>query len=162
LWSEIFFYFSFAANYTELFTYTDEDVSLERVGLWDRDVVEVFLNPFPEKINTYWEFEVAPNNQWVDLAIDLQKKPFYDASWASGFEHAVRIDHQKKVWYCEARIPVKAFGLERLNVGAVWRINFYRCDGVGDDTRRRFLAWSPTFEPSFHVPQRFGLISFEK
>ncbi len=161
LWSENFLYFAFTSYFTELFIYENEDVSLERVGLWDRDVVEVFLNPFPEKINTYWEFEVAPNNQWVDLAIDLDKNPFYDASWNSGFEHAALIDHTAKFWYCEMRIPIQAFGLDRIKKGTQWRINYYRCDGVGDDTRRRFLAWSPTFKPSFHLPQCFGLIRFE-
>lgn len=161
LWSETFLYFAFTAHFTELFTYKDEDVSQKRVGLWDRDVVEVFLNPFPERINVYWEFEVAPNNQWVDLAINLDKSPFYDAGWASGFEHAARIDNSKKIWYCEMRIPINALGIARINAGAQWRINYYRCDGPGNDTRRRFLAWSPTYEPSFHVPQRFGLICFE-
>lgn len=160
LWSETFLYFAFTAHFTELFTYAFEDASQERVGLWDRDVVEVFLNPFPERINVYWEFEVAPNNQWVDLAIDLDQNPFFDASWNSGFEHATRIDHEKKIWYCEMRIPVNSFGIDRIKADAQWRINFYRCDGLGDDTRRRFLAWSPTYEPSFHVPQHFGLIRF--
>lgn len=162
LWSETYLYFIFSSHYTKLYTYAGEDVSRERVGLWDRDVVEIFLNPIPERLNTYWEFEVAPNNQWVDLAIDLDKRPFYDASWDSGFEHATRVDELNNIWYCEMRIPLAAFGVDLIDPGTEWRINYCRCDGPGDDTQRRFLAWSPTLERSFHVPQRFGLIRFEK
>jgi hypothetical protein len=41
----------------------------------------------------------------------------------------------------------------------VWRINLFRCVGVGDD---RYLAWQPTYtaEPSFHVPEVFGWLDF--
>ena len=53
--------------------------------LWDKDVVEVFINPFPGQINTYFEFEVAPNNQWIDLAINLDNEPVLDVNWDSGF-----------------------------------------------------------------------------
>lgn len=162
LWSETFLYFAFWLHYTELFTYSGEDVSLERIGLWDRDVIEIFINPFPERMNTYWEFEVAPNNQWVDLAINLDKLPFYDATWNSGFEHAARVNDADRIWHCEMRIPLAALSVNQINPGTEWRINYYRCDGPGHDKRRRFLAWSPTLERSFHVPQRFGRIRFEK
>jgi len=73
LWSNTYLYFAFWSKYTELYTYAGEEVSQERWGLWERDVVEVFINPFPDRMNTYFELEVAPNNQWVDLAIDLEK-----------------------------------------------------------------------------------------
>lgn len=162
LWSETFIYFAFRSRYTELFTYAEEDAEAERVGLWDRDVVEVFINPFPERMNVYWEFEVAPNNQWVDLAIDLDQQQFYDAQWDSGFEHAARVIEAERLWLCELRIPLAAFGVSALAPGTEWRINYYRCDGPGDDTRRRFLAWSPTLEQSFHVPRRFGRLCFER
>lgn len=162
LWSETYVYFAFWSRYTQLFTYVGEDPNVERVGLWDRDVVEVFVNPFPERANVYWEFEVAPNNQWVDLAINLDEQPFYDAGWNSNFEHAVRTVEREKVWLCEMRIPLHAFGISRIEPGAEWRLNYYRCDGPGDDTERRFLAWSPTLERSFHVPRRFGRLRFER
>lgn len=39
-----------------------------------------------------------------------------------------------------------------------WRINFYRYDyPEGPGGRYELTAWSPTHEPSFHVPSRFGV-----
>ena len=42
-------------------------------GLWNLDVCEVFLAPNPEQPNRYFEFEVAPTGEWIDLAV--QAKP---------------------------------------------------------------------------------------
>src|SRR5215467_2847081 len=91
LWTDTHIYFAFSSRYDSLNIYEGEDPKVERWQLWDRDVVEVFLNPQPERVNHYFEFEVAPNNQWIDLEIDKTKDPFNDASWNSGFEHATRI-----------------------------------------------------------------------
>lgn len=165
-WTPSNVYFAFWNDYTELNTYQGEDPAVERWKLWDRDVVEVFINPIPERMNLYWEFEVAPNNQWVDLEIDLDLraagKNMSNAAWNSGFLHAARIDAARKQWYCEMRIPVAPMGVKQVRAGMQWRLNFYRADGLGDDTKRRFLSWSPTFGGTFHKPERFGAIRFEK
>jgi alpha-galactosidase len=160
LWSKSFVYFAFRSNYTELNMFEGKDGSVQTWGLWNRDVVEVFINPFPDRINQYWEFEVAPNNLWIDLAIDLDKDPFHDSGWYSGFQHATRIETRLARWDCEMRIPVSSMDVGEVLPGTEWRINFFRCDGLGDDSKRRFLAWIPTLDESFHVPSRFGLIRF--
>jgi hypothetical protein len=163
LWSATYVYFAFRCQYATLNVYEGEDVAKERWGLWKRDVVEVFINPEPQRVNHYYEFEVAPNNQWIDLEIDKDKNPFNDASWDSHFDHATRVDRKDHVWTCEMRIPVKAMGVESVSPGLQWRVNFYRGDGPGDDTQRRFLCWSTIPEgKTFHVPTRFGVIRFLK
>jgi len=141
-----------------------KDPSKDFWTLWDRDVVEIFLNPQPERMKHYYEFEVAPNNLWIDLEIDLDKDPFADAQWNSEFEHATQINPQKHVWTCELRISVRALGLAQLTADTEWRINFFRADGLGDDTQRRFLSWSLVHNDtnSFHAPASFGLIRFVK
>ena len=63
LWTDDSVYFAFSARYASLNIYAGEDPAKERWQLWERDVVEVFLNPQPERVNHYYEFEVAPNNQ---------------------------------------------------------------------------------------------------
>src|SRR5215467_8812076 len=103
-WTADFVYFAFSCKYDSLNVYQGEDISKERWELWNRDVAEVFLNPQPENISHYYEFEVAPNNQWIDLEIEKKKDPFNDASWNSGFEHATSIDTGKHVWSLELRI----------------------------------------------------------
>ncbi len=164
LWSPAYLYVAYRCKYTTLNIYEGEDPAKERWELWNRDVVEVFVNPRPEHLNQYYEFEVAPNNQWIDLIIDLDKKPMNDAGWNSGWEHATQIDAQKHVWTCEMRIPVRAMEVEALQPNLEWRVNFYRADGPGPDPQRRFLSWSPIqgSKHTFHAPSSFGLIRFVK
>jgi len=163
-WTATHVYFAFQCKYTTLNVYEGEDPAKERWELWNRDVVEVFANPEPERLNHYYEFEVAPNNQWIDLEIDLDKHPFNDAGWNSEFEHATRVDPQSRVWTCEMRIPVRTLNVRLMEANTEWRINFYRADGPGDDAQRRFLSWSPirSEKRTFHTPTSFGLVRFVK
>jgi hypothetical protein len=163
LWTPAYVYFAYRCKYTSLNLYDSKDTSKDFWQLWDRDVVEVFLNPQPERMRHYYEFEVAPNNLWIDLEIDLDKKPFGNAQWDSGFEHATHIDEKQHVWTCEMRIPVAPMqGGKELHANAEWRLNLFRADGLGNDTQRRFLSWSPVHNDnnSFHAPWSFGVIRF--
>jgi hypothetical protein len=160
-WTVNYVYFAFRCKYTALNIYEGEDIAKERWELWNRDVVEVFANPQPERVNHYYEFEVSPNNQWIDLEIDKDKDPFNDAGWDSHFEHATRVDEKNKIWTCEMRIPVSTMGVRSLRADREWRINFYRADGPGGNSQRRHMCWSTIPEGrSFHVPTRFGIIRF--
>lgn len=163
VWSGAHIYFAFRSAYTELNIYEGEDPANERWELWERDVVEIFLNPRPEHVNQYYEFEVAPNNQWIDLVIDKDQDPFNDASWDSGFEHATRIDERARVWTSEMKIPLAALGVKKIEPGAEWRVNYYRADGKGGREERRYMSWSTIPEGrTFHTPTRFGIIQFVK
>jgi len=159
VWTATHIYFLFSCRYDSLNVYQGEDPKVERWQLWDRDVAEVFLNPQPERVNHYYEFEVAPNNQWIDLEIDKNKNPFTNAAWNSGFDHATRIDAKNHVWTAEMRIPVSSMNVGAIHPGVEWRANFFRAAGEGDDDRRKFLAWSIILEgKTFHVPTRFGIL----
>jgi alpha-galactosidase len=159
-WTDKYIYFAFWCRYEALNTYEGEDISKERWELWNRDVVEVFLNPHPERVTHYYEFEVAPNNQWIDLEIEKNNKPFNDPTWNSGFEHATRVDSKNHVWTAEMRIPLQAIKVDSIRAGAKWRVNFFRAAGQGTDDHRRFLAWSAIPDgATFHVPTRFGILT---
>jgi alpha-galactosidase len=165
LWTPAYVYFAYRCKYTILNLFEGKDPSKDVWTLWDRDVVEVFLNPHPERMKHYYEFEVAPNNLWIDLEIDLDKKPSENAEWNSGFEHATHVDAKNHVWTCELRIPVTALnGTKPLVAHAEWRLNLFRADGPGNDSQRRFLSWSPVHNDtdSFHAPWSFGLMRFVK
>jgi hypothetical protein len=163
VWTPTQVYFAFWCKYTALNIYDGESALTERWELWNRDVVEVFLNPQPDRLSHYFEFEVAPNNQWIDLEIEKKKTPFNDAAWNSGFAHATRIDSRNRVWTCEMRIPIASMGSGRLLPDTEWRLNVFRADGPGDDDHRRFLSWSTIPEgTTFHVPERFGILHFLK
>src|SRR2546426_1768447 len=170
VWTETHIYFLFWCRYDSLNVYQGEDPKVERWLLWDRDVVEVFLNPQPERVNHYYEFEVAPNNQWIDLEIDKTKNPFNDASWNSGFEHATRIDAKNHVWIAEMRIAVSSMNVSAMHPGAEWRGGFFFAAGESGGDRPRFFAWSiisqgkkihlPTRVWIFLLPELFGNFFF--
>jgi Carbohydrate family 9 binding domain-like len=163
VWSARYVYLAFSGRYESLNVYEGEDISKERWELWNRDVVEVFVNPHPERISHYYEFEVAPNNQWIDLEIEKTKTPFNDASWNSGFEHATKIDEKNHLWMTEMRILLSSLGVEKIHDGDLWRVNFFRTTGHGGDEKRTFLAWSLIPQGgTFHVPNRFGILRFVK
>jgi hypothetical protein len=173
-WTKKYLYLAFWCHYERLNIYEGEDPGLERWRLWEKDVVEAFINPKPEKSSHYYEFEIAPNNQWLDLEIDLKRKPFNDAKWNSGFEHATRIYSARHIWTAEMRIPVLAMKVAGLHPDTEWRINFYRADGpetngsgtsnARPDNSRRMLSWGALPlnlpENSFHQAASFGVLRF--
>jgi hypothetical protein len=161
-WTRNYLYLAFWCHYQSLNMFDGEDPHAERWGLWDKDVVEAFIGPDPGRPSHYFEFEVAPNNQWIDLEIDLTKRPFNNAQWNSGFEHATRIDAARHVWTSEWRIPVASLTRSGITPGEPWRINFYRSDGAAP--HRRDMSWGalPRQLPqnSFHQPESFGILRF--
>jgi len=163
-WTTQFLHLAFWCPYKTLTVYQGEDATVERDRLWERDVVEAFINPNPQSPSHYYEFEIAPNGQWLDLEIDLARRPFNDAGWDSGFEHATRVEAQKRIWMAEMRIPVRSMGIEAIRRNMDWRINFYRCDGPGDDDARRMLSWGRlpvrATGRTFHQPASFGILHF--
>jgi Glycoside hydrolase 123, catalytic domain/Carbohydrate family 9 binding domain-like/Glycoside hydrolase 123 N-terminal domain len=163
VWTPHYVYFAYRCKYSELNVFEDVNPAVEKWELWNRDVVEVFINAQPERVNHYYEFEVSPNNLWIDLEINKDQSPFNDANWDSGFDHATRIDREHHIWICEMRIPVAALGAKEIFAGAEWRLNMFRADGPGNDHQRRFMSWSTIPEGvTFHVPTRFGIIQFTK
>jgi hypothetical protein len=161
-WTSKYLYLGLWCNYEFLNTYQGEDPALERWELWERDVVEAFIGPRPENPSHYFEFEVAPNNQWLDLEIDLNREPFNNASWSSGFEHATRVNAVAGIWTAEMRIPFAAFNAQIRP--QEWKINFYRCEGLPPGSPRRYLSWGPLVASgpgaSFHQPASFGVLRF--
>jgi len=161
-WTDGDLYLLFECPYTELNLFLPADNSRKRVGLWDRDVVEMFLGDDFSNIRHYREFEIAPTGEWIDLAIDLDHED-YDRDWKSGWETKARIDKTKKIWYAAAKIPLSAVSGQPVQDGTKWRMNLYRIDGLGADPQRHFLCWQPTCvqhrDPN-HVPEHFGTLVF--
>jgi predicted TIM-barrel fold metal-dependent hydrolase len=152
LWTDEYLYLAYEAPYTRL-TAAAEPAPAERLGLWDDDVVELFVAPEPENVNAYTEFEWAPNGEQLDVKIDLPAKDF---PWQSGMQSVAKVDSQAKIWRVEARIPLQAISSIAPKVGSRWRANLYRNDAANDV----FLAWSPTLTNTAHHPQKFGWLEF--
>ena len=128
------------------------------IGLWERDVCEIFIAPDPTEPRKYFEFEVAPTGEWLDLAIDSTSgERVADWEYRSGMEVAAKIEDDRIL--IAMKIPWEAYG-RKPKAGDVWLANIFRC--VGREPERGYLAWQPTFteKPNFHVPEKFGQLTF--
>ena len=128
------------------------------LGLWDRDVCEIFLAPNAADPSRYFEFEAAPTGEWVDLGIKI-KPSGRETDWdyASGLTTAAKLENDQLS--IGMRIPWSK-SIPKPAPGEVWRFNVFRC--VGPEAPERYLAWRPTQtpEPNFHVPDAFGYLRF--
>ncbi len=159
-WTGRNLYFLFVCPYEALHLKPDPVTNAETNALWNWDVAEIFLGSDFQHIRHYYEFEVSPQGEWVDLDINRDSPlPNGGVSWNSGFESKTRIDREKKIWYVEMRIPIASVDQRPAAAGLEYRINFYRCQGSGSD--RKYIAWQPTGRKSFHVPEAFGRMKLE-
>jgi predicted TIM-barrel fold metal-dependent hydrolase len=153
LYSDRFVYFGWECPFTKLTVFDNPAGDGERMGLWERDVVEVFLGSDLQKTNRYAEFELAPTNERLDVLCQLPEKNF---AWDGRAQSAVKIDRQRKVFTVEWRMPLEVLGGTKPAPGVRWRLNLYRCDKENN----AFLAWSPVLKGSFHTPEKFGVLEF--
>ncbi|MBL8227969.1 MAG: carbohydrate-binding family 9-like protein [Bryobacterales bacterium] len=162
VWSDRYLYFFFVSQYERLYLQKPATPHKETWGLWEYDVVEVFIGWDAERIHLYKEFEVSPQGEWVDLDVDNNKPPKQTVNWLwnSGFEFKTRIDEKNKVWFCEMRIPWKSIDPRTPAAGNELRLNLYRIEGGPPD--RRYIVWSPIHNPSFHTPKGFGTLRLSK
>jgi len=129
------------------------------IGLWERDVCELFVAPAAAAPGRYFEFEAAPTGEWLDLALTLRPRGREtDWHYRSGMTAAARVDADALT--IAMRVPWRALG-GAPRAGERWRANLFRCVGAGPD--RGYLAWQPTHtpEPGFHVPEKFGWLKFK-
>jgi hypothetical protein len=159
LWSDSVFYVRFEANQAEPLVISEKpNLNSKTKGLWDRDVCEIFVAPNREEPRKYFEFEIAPNGEWIDLGIhQTPDKRETDWDYHSGMQSSVKIEPGKITM--AIKIEWKAFG-KTPKTDEVWLGNLFRCVGSGET--RGYLTWQPTGtpEPAFHVPQAFGDFEF--
>jgi len=155
LWTEHALYVRFINNQGEpLIISPDPKTDAKTLGLWDRDVCEIYIGTRPNEPERYFEFEAAPTGEWIDLAIrQLPDHRQTDWDFKSGMTAAGRIENGRTI--IAMRIPWEAIGASPRQ-GSSFRSNLYRC--VGSGKGRGYLAWQPTNspEPNFHVPAAFG------
>ena len=143
---------AFECPFTTLSTFEPPQAE-ERIGLWERDVVEAFIASDPAAIDCYRELQWAPTGEMLDLALEAGTRDF---AWSSGAVSAVKVNSRALVWRVEACIPWSAFGGIPPATGSRWRLNLFR----HDTAHQAGLAFSPTLSSSFHTPERFGWLEF--
>jgi len=145
--------------------------------LWEEEVVEIFLD-VDRSGRDYAELEISPGNVVCDVRM-VQPSPDkkMDLSWnLDGLETRVlpwRDGAGRSMgWIALARLPWRGFrslpSSARIRLppraGDRWRFNLFRVERPGgkDQPEKGAVeaAWSPTSEPSFHVPAAFRDLVF--
>ncbi len=155
-WTKQNLYLLYICPYDELNLKPDPNPAVETPRLWNWDVGEAFIGSDFAHIGRYKELQVSPQSEWVDLDINRDdQKGQQGMQWNSGYSVKGRIDAQAKIWYGEMRIPFSAIDSRTPEKGRELRIGLYRIAGLN---AKKFYAWRPTGQTSFHVPQAFGIL----
>lgn len=163
LWSDEYIYFIYTAPFEKLTVdkSIQPDSNGDCWGIWNFDVVEIFIGDGPDK-KKYKEFVLSPIGQKIDIIHNknLKKEDSYDTDWNSGWQSAVKVDKENKIWITEFRIPLKKLRSEQNS--NKFHFNLFRCEGAGED--RKYLALNPTLtsRPNFHVSEKFGILELKK
>ena len=158
-WTKQNLYLLYICPFDELNLKPDPNPAEETPRLWNWDVGEAFIGSDFEHIARYRELQVSPQSEWVDLAIDRDDPKGQEGmKWNSGYTVKGRIDRQAKIWYGEMRIPFRAIDTRAPEKGRELRIGLYRIAGVNP---KKYYAWRPTGQTSFHVPQAFGILRLQ-
>jgi hypothetical protein len=156
-WTRNNLYFLFTCPYAKLYLKPQPRKDVETNELWNWDVAEVFIGSDTHDIRHYKEFEVSPQDEWIDLDIDLNKPHHEDGwIWNSRFQVAARIDESAKTWYACMRIPYSSIDAKPAAAGNILRANFFRAQGP--PAERKEITWRPTHQSTFHVPEAFGTL----
>jgi len=138
--------------------------------LWEEEVVEIFLQPHGS--GGYGEVEISPGNVTCDVWVTPPPRKF-DISWnLDGLESRVTMQSDQgrtTGWSAALFMPWVGFG--QGGQGPVphprdrWRFNVFRIERPGGPTHAAdgvlLLAWSPTGQSTFHVPEAFRGIVFD-
>ena len=160
LWSSKALHIRFVCHQAEpLIVSATPQTEKKTMGLWDRDVCEIFIAPDEPAVERYLEFEAAPNGEWLDVAIHwTPEKRESDWEFHSHMTTAAQVEQDRIT--IAMRIPWNHW-IHEPQRGERLRVNLFRC--VGSDPDRGYLAWHPTRtpKPNFHVPQAFGWLVFK-
>jgi len=132
------------------------------------DAVEIFINPDPKQETVYYGFEMNARGVLYDY-LNYNSRTLFKRWDATGMRITTSIRGTMNIrtdtdngWSLEASIPWANFEelSRRPAVGAIWKVNFNRWDGV--QPNRRMSIWSDPQNTTAwpHVPSRFGQIVF--
>ena len=136
------------------------------------DCVEIFISPNPRKIDLYYGLEmncraVLYDYFCVEKRTILRNFDLRGVKLATDMRGTLNNSSDKdNGWSLEVAIPFENFddlvrGLPP-EAGTTWRINLNRLDGT--EPNRQFSMWSSSQQekPSFHHPNRFGILVFSE
>src|SRR5947207_8935897 len=137
LWSQKALHVRFVCRQGEpLVAGANPQTDKKTMGLWDRDVCEIFIAPDPNVVERYLEFEAAPTGEWLDVAIHwTPEKRDSDWNFNSHMTSAARVEPDRII------IGNRILWSERIHQpqkGDRWPGNVLSC--VGIDRNLGYLA----------------------
>jgi hypothetical protein len=118
---------------------------------YEYDVVEVFVRNAKSESAQYYEFEVSPYNQALQVNIVEPRQEYYFGV-KNGFTHTASI--VAGGWEAEMRIPLASLGWDgRQPLELIG--NAYAALGEGDSRVYWSLFELPPGKPDFHIPGAF-------
>lgn len=170
LWDETGLYVGFEVPDTTLrSTFTARDDRL-----WEQDCVELLIDPDGNG-RDYFEIQISPAGVFFDTHYGEPRDPapIGHSDWNANIEARVATEGTLNDgapdtrYVVEARIGWESFAHPAPATpppppagGATWRINLYAMDLMTGE-QSRSSGWSATLVPDFHVPARFGRVTFE-
>lgn len=169
LWDSSYLYITFIVQDVSIWA----DKTKRDDALWERDIVEIFIDPNSDSTN-YTEIGIAPNSNYYDYL--LPEKPasingIINFKWnIPGLQVAVSLTGSLSdtihdtAWVAEIAILFNVPSpsqLHRPKNNEVWHVNFCRVDfDYGNPLNGRYYSWNSTGEVAFHRPSKFGKLIF--
>lgn len=144
------------------------DLSGHDQHLWEQDTVEIMVDPDSDGLN-YFEMQLSVTEQVFDTRYASRRvpQPYGEVHWDSQLRGACSVDgtvnddEEDGGYVAEMAIPWSAFtGHDPPSAGDEWRIALYVLDKRPDGSRG--VGWSPPLVGDFHVPSRFGRVTFRE
>jgi hypothetical protein len=138
--------------------------------LWELgDSFEIFLRPIKQE--AYVEFQVSPDNQWLQLRypdaealkrardtgsienVLVRDKVFHSNTW---------VRSQERKWFVFADIPAVSVRSKTGSLpGDQWRFSFSRYDYTRGSKQPVISSTSPHTQANFHRQQEWGTVRFQ-
>jgi Carbohydrate-binding family 9 len=141
-------------------------------AIYEYEVMEAFIYHGTNDPQTYYEFEVNPNNVTYQAVVYNPSKVraagapfdhFYVTDPATdGFSAKTKLDRHAHLWTSEFTIPLGIFNVDNGTAkGTQWRMNFFRTI-TGPETypNQTLGAWNPPNQANFHITPYFGRVNF--
>ncbi|CAG9942968.1 unnamed protein product [Clonostachys rosea f. rosea IK726] len=140
--------------------------------IWEYEVVEAFIYKGTDDPQTYFEYEINPNNVTYQAFVynpsenRAEGAPFdhlfVSDPAADGFTATTTLDRENSLWTSVAQIPLGLFNVKAGKAkGTKWRMNFFRTITSPETFPDQVLGgWSPPDKASFHITKFFGHVEF--
>lgn len=162
--------FTFTA-YNETNFYFDPDQGTND-DIWEYEVMEAFIYKGTDDPQTYFEYEINPNNATYQAFIynpsevRAEGEPFdhmfVSDPAADGLKAKTTLDKEAETWVSEATIPLAFFNVNKGQAkGTKWRMQFLRTITSPETFPDQELgAWNPPSEANFHITSYMGKVCF--